>query len=72
MGPRSGVLSVADACGHPYWAFGGAPYGATKRCILGLADSCGHTHWGLRWSSLWGHESPCRVWRTHVATPLGP
>eukprot|EP00959_Pyramimonas_sp_CCMP1952_P435788 9125625-Pyramimonas_sp.AAC.1 len=60
MGPRSAVLGVGNACGHPHWglwwssvwghetlcwawethaapligAFGGAPYGATKRCAV--------------------------------------
>ena len=24
---------------------------------LGGADACGHSRWGLRWSSLWGHET---------------
>eukprot|EP00959_Pyramimonas_sp_CCMP1952_P224219 4688436-Pyramimonas_sp.AAC.1 len=33
MGPRSAVLDVGAACGPPSTgAFGGAPYGATKRC----------------------------------------
>eukprot|EP00959_Pyramimonas_sp_CCMP1952_P407152 8533224-Pyramimonas_sp.AAC.1 len=31
MGPRSAVLGVAVACGTPAGAFGGVPYGATKR-----------------------------------------
>eukprot|EP00959_Pyramimonas_sp_CCMP1952_P258693 5407512-Pyramimonas_sp.AAC.1 len=26
MGPRSAVLGVAGAFGHPHWALGGAPY----------------------------------------------
>eukprot|EP00959_Pyramimonas_sp_CCMP1952_P397508 8329422-Pyramimonas_sp.AAC.1 len=31
MGPRNAVLGGGDACGST-GAFGGAPYGATKRC----------------------------------------
>eukprot|EP00959_Pyramimonas_sp_CCMP1952_P403202 8448153-Pyramimonas_sp.AAC.1 len=58
MGPRNAVLGVADACGHPYWAAGGGPDGATKR-------------WDLGWSSLWDHEALYWVWSTHVATPTG-
>eukprot|EP00959_Pyramimonas_sp_CCMP1952_P084307 1763410-Pyramimonas_sp.AAC.1 len=56
MGPRRAALCVADACGTPTGAFGGAPYGATKRFTR-----CGrrmwYPHWGLTWSSLWGHEA---------------
>eukprot|EP00959_Pyramimonas_sp_CCMP1952_P266695 5575997-Pyramimonas_sp.AAC.1 len=60
MGPRNAVLGVADACAPP--PLGPSvepPYGATKRCA-----GCGGrmrppTHWGLRWSSLWGHETLC-------------
>ena len=45
-------------------AFGGAPYGATKR-VRGVprltcgerGNACGLGHWGLRWSSLWGYET---------------
>eukprot|EP00959_Pyramimonas_sp_CCMP1952_P462862 9483936-Pyramimonas_sp.AAC.1 len=57
MVPRSAVMGVADACGHPHWGPGEAPYGATKRCT-----GCG----GRKWPSplgpwvgfpLWGHEA---------------
>ena len=41
-------------------AFGGAPDGATKR-VRGVPKwggaACGPCHWGLRWSSLWCHET---------------
>eukprot|EP00959_Pyramimonas_sp_CCMP1952_P440945 9231548-Pyramimonas_sp.AAC.2 len=30
-GPRNAVLRGGDACGKCHWAFGGSPYGATKR-----------------------------------------
>ena len=41
MGPRNAVLCVADACAPPTGAFGGAPYGATKRCTgCGEAETC--------------------------------
>eukprot|EP00959_Pyramimonas_sp_CCMP1952_P317400 6642964-Pyramimonas_sp.AAC.1 len=40
MGPRNAVLVVADACGTPTGAFGGAPFGATKRCT-----GCGGRMW---------------------------
>ena len=40
-------------------AFGGVPYGATKR-VRGVlkwgGPPCGRSQWGLRWSSLWDHE----------------
>merc|ERR1712091_640988 len=80
----------------PTEAFGGAPYGATKRCpgwgrrmrtpplgpsvelpmgprnaVLGGGDACGHPHLGLRWSSLWGHETLSWVGDTHADTPTG-
>ena len=49
----------------PAGAFGGAPYGATRRVrgapkwgSLRGAGACEHGRWGLRWSSLWGHD-PC-------------
>eukprot|EP00959_Pyramimonas_sp_CCMP1952_P115825 2421743-Pyramimonas_sp.AAC.1 len=28
-----------------------------RNAVLSVADACGHPHWGLRWSSLWGHET---------------
>ena len=28
---------------------------------MGVGDACGRQHWGLRWSSLWGHET-CEGW----------
>eukprot|EP00959_Pyramimonas_sp_CCMP1952_P280486 5863022-Pyramimonas_sp.AAC.1 len=36
MGPRNALLCTGwgDACEHPTGAFGGAPYGATTRCIM--------------------------------------
>eukprot|EP00959_Pyramimonas_sp_CCMP1952_P358400 7504211-Pyramimonas_sp.AAC.1 len=65
-------LRCSSLWGHatPYWvalthvvtvteAFGGDPYGATKRC------------WGLRWSSLWGHEALYSRARMHVVTATG-
>eukprot|EP00959_Pyramimonas_sp_CCMP1952_P069358 1447279-Pyramimonas_sp.AAC.1 len=33
MGERNAALSGSDTCEHHRWAFGGAPYGSTKRCI---------------------------------------
>ena len=42
-----------------------------RNVVLGVADACGHPHWGLRWSSLWGHETLYWVWRTHAGTPTG-
>eukprot|EP00959_Pyramimonas_sp_CCMP1952_P119680 2502637-Pyramimonas_sp.AAC.1 len=45
-------------------AFSGVPYRATKFWIGWVKmpqwvfqDACGRSHWGLRWSSLWGHET---------------
>ena len=41
-------------------AFGGAPYGATKRARGALKWAGApreHCHWGIRRSSLWGHEA---------------
>ena len=28
-----------------------------RNAVLGGGDACEHPHWGLRWSSLWGHET---------------
>eukprot|EP00959_Pyramimonas_sp_CCMP1952_P125967 2634136-Pyramimonas_sp.AAC.1 len=42
-----------------------------QNAVLAVAHTCGHPHWGLRWSSVWGHEAPYLVWRTHVAIPSG-
>ena len=33
--------------------------------------ACELRRWGIRWSSLWGNETPCWVWRTHAGTPTG-
>eukprot|EP00959_Pyramimonas_sp_CCMP1952_P428904 8983089-Pyramimonas_sp.AAC.1 len=41
-----------------------------RSAALGVEDACGHPHWGRRWSSLWGHETPYGLWRTHAGTPL--
>ena len=65
----------------PYWAqethassttrtFGGAPYGATKRCT-GCGGACGLCHWDLRWGSLWGHETPPLVGDPHANCATG-
>ena len=64
MGPRNlrGVPTWVR-CPHANAAtvaFGGVPYGATKR-VRGVpkwgGSPCGRSHWGLWWSSLWGHET---------------
>ena len=34
----------------------GLPMGP-RNAVLGGGDACGRQHWGLRWSSLWGHET---------------
>eukprot|EP00959_Pyramimonas_sp_CCMP1952_P233427 4878646-Pyramimonas_sp.AAC.1 len=50
------MVAVDGASG----ALGRAPCGATTRdgCTeMGVADACGRWHWGVRWSSLWGHET---------------
>eukprot|EP00959_Pyramimonas_sp_CCMP1952_P424425 8889616-Pyramimonas_sp.AAC.1 len=65
--------------------FGGAPYGATKRCTgcggtspyeatkrcTGCAGRMRAPPLGPRWRSLWGHEALYWVWRTHAGTPTG-
>eukprot|EP00959_Pyramimonas_sp_CCMP1952_P336526 7046660-Pyramimonas_sp.AAC.1 len=37
-------------------AFGGASCKATS-AEKGVRDACGRWHWGLRWITLWGHET---------------
>eukprot|EP00959_Pyramimonas_sp_CCMP1952_P371418 7777625-Pyramimonas_sp.AAC.1 len=64
MGPRSVVLGVADAGGHPHRGLRWSSYGATA--VLSVAGACGTPHWAFRWNSRWGHETPYWVWRTHV------
>merc|ERR1712147_225645 len=34
--------------------------------VLGVRDACGRQHWGLRWSSLWGHETLYWAFGTHA------
>ena len=60
-------------------AFGGTPYGATNRLrgvpkwgSMSGADACEHPHWGLRWSSLWGHETLSWVGGRMRTPPRGP
>eukprot|EP00959_Pyramimonas_sp_CCMP1952_P063533 1327827-Pyramimonas_sp.AAC.1 len=63
MGPRTvrgeGRAEIGGGT-RPNPAFGGAPYGATKRvrvCRNGRGGACEPCRWGLRWSFLWGRET---------------
>eukprot|EP00959_Pyramimonas_sp_CCMP1952_P191670 4008002-Pyramimonas_sp.AAC.1 len=42
-----------------------------RNAVVGGGPACGHRHWGLRWSSLWGHETLYRVGETHADTAAG-
>ena len=90
-----GPSDQASRMNTPSGAFGGAPYGATKRCpgwgnrmrtapmgpsaelplgqrnaAPGGGTACEPRHWGIRWSSLWGHETLPWVGEPHARPPL--
>merc|ERR1712153_238645 len=60
MGPRNAALCGGSACGA-----------AMRTAPLGVGDACGRQHWGLRWSSLWGHETLHWVGETHANCATG-
>eukprot|EP00959_Pyramimonas_sp_CCMP1952_P117772 2462148-Pyramimonas_sp.AAC.1 len=35
-----------------------------RSAVLSGRSACGHRHWGFRWTSPWGHETPCWVGET--------
>ena len=64
--PREGCaeMDVVTHANAATGAFSGAPYGAAilargvpKWGSMRGGDACGHGRWGLRWRSLWGHET---------------
>eukprot|EP00959_Pyramimonas_sp_CCMP1952_P040266 841872-Pyramimonas_sp.AAC.1 len=42
-----------------------------RSTVLAGGDACEICHWGIRWSSLWGHETRYWVARTHANTSTG-
>eukprot|EP00959_Pyramimonas_sp_CCMP1952_P154544 3232919-Pyramimonas_sp.AAC.1 len=44
---------------------------APRSAVLGEGDACERCHWGLRWSSLWGHETLPWVAVTHADPATG-
>ena len=42
-----------------------------RNAVPGGGDACEHRHWGLRWSSLWGHETLSWAGETHASAASG-
>eukprot|EP00959_Pyramimonas_sp_CCMP1952_P392350 8221665-Pyramimonas_sp.AAC.1 len=79
--PLGPLVELPTGHGTPCWVgethakfstgvFGGAPYGATKRCTR-RGYACGRSHWGPRWSSLRSHEALYCVGWTHADGSTG-
>eukprot|EP00959_Pyramimonas_sp_CCMP1952_P272919 5705151-Pyramimonas_sp.AAC.1 len=41
----------------------------SRNAVLGGGNACEHRYWGLRWSSLWDHETLCLAGGIHANTP---
>eukprot|EP00959_Pyramimonas_sp_CCMP1952_P085644 1791326-Pyramimonas_sp.AAC.1 len=43
----------------------------SRNAVLGGGIACERPHWGLRWSSLWGHETMSWAGGPHANTTTG-